>query len=132
MARLIYREWFVYYKYPGHENDRWWNRERSWGGAGGVGGYAIEDLRPLMEKIGSTGATMTNVSKGKFKALEVIWPGDKMIDLYHENVASMFDQIKALQKQNIKLKATRDLLLPRLISGKIKFQGEPSHDFKKN
>jgi type I restriction enzyme, S subunit len=238
MARLIYREWFVYYKYPGHENDRMvesgtelgevpegWEVKKleefgrietgktprkkdpeNYGdympfiktpdmhdqffaistadnlseigansqkkktlppnsicvsciGTAGVIAltsvpsqtnqqinsiilenhscreflyYAIEDLRPLMEKIGSTGATMTNVSKGKFKALEVIWPGDKMIDLYHENVASMFDQIKALQKQNIKLKATRDLLLPRLISGKIKFQGEPSHDFKKN
>lgn len=81
--------------------------------------YAIRNLRPLMEKIGSTGATMTNVSKGKFQALEVIWPGDDLVEAYHEKVASMFDQIQVLQKQNLRLKETRDLLLPKLISGKV-------------
>ena len=81
--------------------------------------YAIKDLCPLMEKIGSTGATMTNVSKGKFQALEVIWPREELIDKYHKKVAKMFDRIKVLQKQNLKLKATRDLLLPRLISGNL-------------
>ena len=81
--------------------------------------YAIKDLRPLMEKIGSTGATMTNVSKGKFQALEVVWPVDDLVKEYHEKVGPMFNQIKVLQKQNIKLKASRDLLLPKLISGKV-------------
>lgn len=82
--------------------------------------YAIKDLRPLMEKIGSTGATMTNVSKGKFQALEVLWPGDDLIQTYHEKVTSMFDQIHVLQKQNLKLKETRDILLSKLISGKVR------------
>lgn len=82
--------------------------------------YSIKDLRPLMEKIGSSGATMTNVSKGKFEVLEVVWPGEELIKRYHEKVTSMFDQIQVFQKQNLKLKSTRDLLLPKLISGRVK------------
>jgi len=81
--------------------------------------YAVKDLKPTMEKVGSSGATMTNVSKGKFQSLKVVAPTNSLVECYHKKVESMFDQILTLQKQNLKLKATRDLLLPMLISGKI-------------
>ncbi|MDZ7694022.1 MAG: restriction endonuclease subunit S [Balneolaceae bacterium] len=81
--------------------------------------FTTKALKPLMEKIGSTGATMTNVSKTKFKGLPALKPSQELLNKFHEKVGSLFDQISTLQKQNIKLKQTRDLLLPKLISGKI-------------
>ncbi|MEX0608896.1 MAG: restriction endonuclease subunit S [Balneolaceae bacterium] len=81
--------------------------------------YAIKDLTPTMEKIGSSGATMTNVNKSKFQGLEVLYPKKSLIEQYHKKAAPIFNQILVLQKQNIKLKEARDLLLPKLISGKV-------------
>ncbi|MFH5832765.1 restriction endonuclease subunit S [Halalkalibaculum sp. DA3122] len=84
--------------------------------------FTTKDLKPLMEKIGSTGATMTNVSKTKFKGLPALMPNQDLLDTFHYKVGPLFDQISTLQKQNIKLKETRNLLLPKLISGKIDIQ----------
>lgn len=81
--------------------------------------YTIIKLRPLMEKIGSSGATMTNVNKSSFQKLGVVWPGKQLVEKYHEKVAAFFDQILILERKNFKLKQTRDLLLPKLISGEV-------------
>jgi len=81
--------------------------------------FTTKALKPLMEKIGSTGATMTNVSKTKFKGLPAIKPTQELLKGFHTKVGPLFDQISTLQKKNDKLKETRDLLLPTLISGKI-------------
>lgn len=81
--------------------------------------FTTKALKPLMEKIGSTGATMTNVSKTKFKGLPAISVPENIINKFHAKVGPLFDQISTLQKQNNKLKETRDLLLPKLISGKV-------------
>lgn len=81
--------------------------------------FTTKALKPLMEKIGSTGATMTNVSKTKFKGLPALSAPEEVINKFHAKVGPLFDQISTLQKQNDRLKETRDLLLPKLISGKI-------------
>ena len=38
---------------------------------------------------------------------------------YAENVEPMFEMVETLDDQNQKLRAARDLLLPRLMSGEI-------------
>lgn len=81
--------------------------------------FTTKALKPLMEKIGSTGATMTNVSKTKFKGLPALSAPEDVVNKFHAKVGPLFDQISTLQKQNDRLKETRDLLLPKLISGKI-------------
>lgn len=76
-------------------------------------------LKPLLEALGSNGATMTNVNKGKFENIDVLKPSEKILELFHNRVKSNFDVIYALMKQNQHLKEARDILLPRLMSGMI-------------
>ena len=83
--------------------------------------FTTKALKPLMEKIGSTGATMTNVSKTKFKGLPALKPSEELLNEFHKKVGVLFDQISTLQKQNMKLKETRYLLLPKLISGEVEY-----------
>ncbi len=86
--------------------------------------YTLLKLKPTIELFGATGATMTNLSKGKFEKLLVVKPTDLLIENYHDATHSVFEEIKNLSLQNINLRKTRDLLLPRLISGKLKLETE--------
>ena len=81
--------------------------------------HTCKSLKETIELFGATGATMTNLSKGKFEKLKVIDPGEDLILAYHEKVKPLFDEIKSLLYQNNNLAAQRDLLLPRLMSGKL-------------
>ena len=76
-------------------------------------------LKPILEGLGSNGATMTNVNKGKFEKMTSIYPTKKLIIDFHELVRGNFESILNLQKQNRLLKESRDILLPRLMSGVI-------------
>lgn len=76
-------------------------------------------LKPILEGLGSNGATMTNVNKGKFEKIEAIFPELQLLKYYHDIVKNNFEIILSLQKQNRLLKEARDILLPRLMSGMI-------------
>jgi type I restriction enzyme S subunit len=82
--------------------------------------FVFRGLKPMIEMVGSTGATMTNVSKGKFEKLKLIKPNDHIIKQFSLITKPMFNSIRSLSEQQIILKQTRDLLLPRLISGKLR------------
>lgn len=81
--------------------------------------FTCKSLKSTIELFGATGTTMTNLSKGKFERLKVINPDDSLIVKYHQIVAPMLDNIKSLMYQNQNLATQRDLLLPRLMSGKL-------------
>ena len=81
--------------------------------------FTCKALKETIELFGSTGATMTNLSKGKFEKLKVIEPQAELITLFHDKVYPIFDEIKALMYNNKNLAKQRDLLLPRLMSGKL-------------
>ena len=216
MARLIYREWFVHYRYPGHENDRLVDSgtelgevPEGWGvktledicelivgqspkseyyndtGEGlpfhqgvkdfgsrfpatttwctvqkriaekgdilfsvrapvgrinianckmiiGRGLHAIrsktgnqvfifEQLKDKFQEEDSmgSGTIYKSVTKGDMLGLKLIYPGKKIIEQFEEKAEQIFDQIRILTEKNIYLKETRDLLLPKLISGKV-------------
>jgi type I restriction enzyme S subunit len=76
-------------------------------------------LKPLLEALGSNGATMTNVNKGKFETIEITVPDEKILSKFHKKVSPNFDSILILMKQNQSLKEARDILLPRLMTGMI-------------
>jgi len=84
--------------------------------------YAISDLKETIELFGYTGATMTNLSKGKFEKLKILYPSLEMIKNYHKIVNPIFEMIQIIQQQNTQLKEIRDRLLPRLISGKLQLK----------
>ena len=50
----------------------------------------------------------------------MVWiPPHSLLNLFSEFAEPVFQQIKVLHAQNQKLRAARDLLLPRLMSGEI-------------
>jgi type I restriction enzyme S subunit len=65
------------------------------------------------------GATMPNLNGGVLKSVPVLVAPRSLQDIYAEQVEPMSDLIETLAVQNQKLRAARDLLLPRLMSGEI-------------
>jgi type I restriction enzyme S subunit len=85
--------------------------------------FTLRSLKPLIELFGGTGATMTNLSKGKFSGLLFVKPTDSLIKMYHLKTYKTFQQIKVLGAVNLNIKKSRDMLLSRLISGKVSIEG---------
>ena len=67
--------------------------------------------------IGSSGRQ--RVQESCFEKLMVWIPSGTLLNLFSEFAAPVFQEIKTLHQQNQKLRAARDLLLPRLMSGEI-------------
>lgn len=68
-------------------------------------------------KTGSTNMTMLNISL--LRNLKVVLPNKNLLSSYSKYIRIIFDEKNALEEKNHTLKATRDLLLPRLMSGEI-------------
>lgn len=81
--------------------------------------FLAKSLKGKINDYGATGATMTNLSRGKFASLQVIEPDEGVLSNYSKITSPLFDKILCLQKTNCNLRAQRDLLLPKLISGEI-------------
>ena len=71
---------------------------------------------------------MTTVAKGAaypatsfddFEKAKLLVPSDDLLKNFHEKAAPMFRQKHLLQQQSERLRKTFDMLLPRLISGKL-------------
>ena len=66
----------------------------------------------------ATGSTILHASSC-IKHLKFIYSNSKLLNKFSQYITPTFEKIIILQKINQKLKQTRDLLLPRLISGKL-------------
>ena len=201
MAQAIYREWFVHFRFPGHENVKLvdsplgqipegWRfgklndiltlqrgfdlplKKRVEGdvpvfAATGVTGYhneakvkapgvltgrsgslgtvsfVHEDFWPLNTtlwvktfshgtalfayyvlsgidfEVFNSGAAVPSLNRNNVHGLPVVLPPDSIIDEFTEIGETLFRQAKLLRQKNSNLRATRDLLLPKLISGKL-------------
>lgn len=65
------------------------------------------------------GAAQPHVYPKNINKLNIIIPEEKYIKLFQETVVPMFEEIKILRQKNQNLTQQRDLLLPRLMSGKL-------------
>ena len=79
----------------------------------------LQDAKQTLENLGANGATMGNVNKGKFEAVEFFTPTREILDAYHRLVESLFSQILNFSRKIENLRRSRDLLLPRLLSGQL-------------
>lgn len=77
--------------------------------------------KPHFEML-SGGATFAELTKGTFKRIRILTPPQKLVTAYEQQARPMFDQVESLTKMNRRLRATRDALLPRLISGKLRVE----------
>ena len=67
----------------------------------------------------SGGATFAELTKGTFKKIEIMTPPKSLVEKFEDTVLPMFKQMELLLKQIDGFASTRDMLLPRLISGKL-------------
>ena len=79
----------------------------------------LQQSVPRLKQMGAAGATMDNISKGKLMSFSVLLPPKDILDRFSSLTLDLFDRIKILQKHTAVLRKTRDLLLPKLISGDL-------------
>ena len=65
------------------------------------------------------GAAQQNLSQEIIKKFPVWLPSENLISAFGATMSPIFDSIEVLMRSNLQIKATRDSLLPRLISGKL-------------
>jgi type I restriction enzyme S subunit len=201
MAQALYREWFVHFRYPGHEKkgmvesalgmipDGWKvvklgdAVELAYGkalkadtrvtgkvpvyGSGGIVGYHNEgfvkgpgiivgrkgnvgsvfwsdyDFYPIdtvyyvrskvslhylyfnlrAQNFINNDAAVPGLNRNQAYSLPFLLPSDEILAQFQELVSQFFKQTKTLTERNINLRRTRDLLLPRLISGEVDVEG---------
>jgi len=67
----------------------------------------------------ATGAAYPAVNSGDFKSALVMLPTKSLLELFHKIVIDLFDHKQNMHQKNANLCRTRDLLLPKLISGEL-------------
>ena len=70
-------------------------------------------------KTNTGGATFDTIIVDTFRRMQIAMPPHELIAAFTRNVDAVFEQVNTLQRQVRNLRRTRDLLLPRLLSGKI-------------
>ncbi|NLS80000.1 MAG: restriction endonuclease subunit S [Chloroflexi bacterium] len=197
MAQSLYREWFVRFRFPGHESARWVESEvgrvpegwevRKLGqvielaygkaltaenrragpapvyGSSGVVGYHDEAMVQgpgiIVGRKGNVGsvhwsdtgfwpidtvfyvqtnlplpyvyynfqtqnflnndAAVPGLNRNQAYLLPIVVPADPLLSRFGSMTMDVFAAIRNLRSRNANLRATRDLLLPRLISGEV-------------
>jgi type I restriction enzyme S subunit len=84
--------------------------------------YMLCNLMMRREEIisNANGATFLEISKGRFRKMEMLIPNNDVLSAFEERCSTTFDAVYNLEIQNQVLAATRDRLLPRLLSGELK------------
>ena len=66
-----------------------------------------------------TGSAQPKISKGRLEKLKILVPDVITMEHFNNLINPMFDEIYVLKKQLIRITKQRDMLLPRLMSGKL-------------
>ena len=80
--------------------------------------YSIKNEVSKLKKMANGGVFDTIIVK-TFDHLKVVLPNNELLGVFEKKVSTILGQIKYLQRQNSLLSRQRDLLLPRLMSGKL-------------
>ena len=83
--------------------------------------YMLYMLKSRKDEItaNANGATFLEISKGRFRKMKMLLPPDSILESFENKTMKNFNAILKLEKQNDLLSRQRDLLLPRLMSGKL-------------
>ena len=68
----------------------------------------------------ANGSTFQEISKANFRPITVTVPKPNILRVFDQIVGPLFDRIVSNDMENCSLAATRDLLLPKLMSGEIR------------
>ena len=83
--------------------------------------YMLYTLKLKKDEIiaNANGSTFLEISKGRFRKMKMVVPIDSILDLFENKTRVIFDEILKIEQQSENLSRQRDLLLPRLMSGKL-------------
>jgi type I restriction enzyme S subunit len=70
-----------------------------------------------------TGSTFKEITKGVFKTIQLVVPTPDVVSQFEKTMQPLALQMLNLQRKNANLRCTRDLLLPKLISGELDVSG---------
>jgi type I restriction enzyme, S subunit len=76
----------------------------------------------------ASGSTFKEISRGVFKSIHFLHPPVDLVGIFESFASPIGDELLSLQRQIHNLRRTRDLLLPRLISGQIDIEALPNPD----
>jgi type I restriction enzyme S subunit len=72
------------------------------------------------ERLGSTSSIATAVNSDSVRAMPLLVPADPLAARFGIAVRAFFERVKVGQRETQTLAATRDTLLPRLLSGELR------------
>ena len=70
----------------------------------------------------ASGSARSFFRKSDFQSYDILWPPEEIQAVFEEVTSSIYKKLSSLYEQNIGLSQTRDALLPKLISGKLKLK----------
>jgi type I restriction enzyme, S subunit len=82
-------------------------------------GYAVMELQPMFEEMGEGATNQKELSKGRIGTVEILLPVESFRVQFSDFASGVTRQVTLLSEQNTRLRAARDILLPRLMSGEI-------------
>ena len=80
--------------------------------------WTLESMEAILAK--ANGSTFQEISKGNFRPLPVIMPDDAILKAFDALAKPIYQRISQNEKESRTLAQTRDLLLPRLMSGELR------------
>lgn len=146
IAENLYKEWFVRFRFPGHETAEFENGKTGFvmgmpenevlGGSTEFVVMRSKALTPhyvyciarsyyfrqtaILSMNGADGRQ--RVDEDKLKSTKILQPEKTVLDHFETIVTPIFDGVYQMVQENKNLIQQRDLLLPRLMSGKLEVQ----------
>lgn len=68
----------------------------------------------------ANGSTFMEISKSAFRRIKLCVPPSELVDAFAAISSSLIDRIEVNERHRVSLTELRDVLLPRLISGKLR------------
>lgn len=68
------------------------------------------------------GSTFREINRTTFKSLKLVLPAEDILSKFHSTVKPLYERIRSNSKENLFLSSLRDLLLPQLLSGKLRIK----------
>lgn len=106
-----------------HRGKAWINNNASLirPNSGVSGEWLFIALRHINMDVIKKGAAQPFVSNGDIVKVKIVWPGNAVITAFSNALVPLIKKMEVNNIESITLTQTRDLLLPKLMNGKIRF-----------
>ncbi len=89
-------------------------------GVRGFTAYAMHSIQPELQMFENSGTVFGAINKVQFEKLKIVAPPTDIVAAFEAQVIEVDELIRNNTEQNYTLAATRDLLLPKLMSGALR------------